>query len=516
MNAYRIHMAGVGLLAALCMSCDSPDPTEPVPPTELAVNLGAVNLGVKVNAPSNPDALAVSHSQIDVSWQDNSSNETGFEVHRSSTGTNGPFTELAVTESGTVGYSDGAGNPSTAYCYQVRAFRTTGHKKSYSAFSSAACATTKPPPLPAAPSGVSATPEFSGFRIRITWIDNATNETGFRVERSATSAGAWTSIGNTGPGVTSFQYSQVPEGDQPACYRVFALNSFGPSEPSNVDCATVPIAPTDLIATALADGSVNLTWADISAVEDGYEVQRASEGAGGMSVIATLPANTTAYRDAGVADGAYGYAVRATKDGGTSAGSNFVQVVVATRPPNAPTNVDAAPAASTVVTVTWVDLAINEEGSRVERSTDGGTSWVAAGTLGWYLLSPWFSDEARSAEQQVCYRVITFNPMGDSPPSNMDCTTPPAGPTGFTATAVGSDAVDFAWTDNSAFEDGYQILIDYGYGYWEAIAGVGANTTSFRLEGDPYAQYQTYYAVATKDGGFSDWSNPASATTPAE
>jgi hypothetical protein len=504
MTAPRITLPFAALLSALCAGCDNPEPFEPVPPAEFEAAAG-----VKVNAPSNSKAVAVSHSQIAVSWHDNSSNETGFEVHRSTTGENGSFAELTIVGPNIVSYSDGGLVPSTAYCYKLRAFRTTGNRRNYSAFTSATCATTQVPPLPAAPSGVNATP-VSGYKISITWTDNSTDETSFRVERSAADAGPWTASGKTGPGATSLDDYQVPAGDQPACYRVFALNSFGDSKPSNVDCTTVPAAPTDLAATVLADGTVDLTWTDRSTIEEGYELLRGDGGGAGLSVVKTLPANTTGYRDAGLADNSYGYVVRATKDGGSSSNSNFVQVVVATKPPIAPTNVDAMPGSSSSVSVSWVDLATNEEGFRIERSTDGGASWVAATG---YQQGTWFWEEGLSSEQKVCYRVIAFNRVGDSPPSNTDCTTPPAAPTDFTATDAGSDVIDFAWSDNSAVEDGYYIFIDYGFGYWEAVAFVDPNTTTFRFEGYPGAAFQTYFMAAYKDGGYSDWSNFASPTS---
>jgi hypothetical protein len=263
----------------------------------------------------------------------------------------------------------------------------------------------------------------------------------------------------------------------------------------------------------LGDGAVDLTWTDNAGVEDGYEVLRGTSGAVNMSVVATLPLNATAYRDVGLPDSSYGYMVRSTKDGGPSSSSNFVQAIVATAPPNSPANAQAAPAGSTMVDVMWVDLAMNEEESRVERSTDGGASWVTVATIGWYLVSPWVQDGPVLTERQVCYRVIARNRVGESPPSNTDCTTPPAAPTDFTATGVDAVTVDFAWTDNSAVEDGYQIGIDYGYDYWEIIATVGPNTTSHRLVWE-YAYGYSYFVVASKDGGYSDRSTLASPTSP--
>jgi len=240
----------------------------------------------------------------------------------------------------------------------------------------------------------------------------------------------------------------------------------------------------------------------------------------GSGVIATLPANTTSYRDAGVSpDVTYTYVVRATKDGGSSPNSNSVQVVVATVPPAAPSGADAYPGSSTVASVTWVDNATNEAGFRVERSTDGGANWVAAGTSG--INQSWFNDFERPSEQQLCYRVIAFNNAGDSPPSNMDCTTLPAAPTNLVATPVESGTIELTWTDNSGVEDGYDVekLINYCdydgcYSYWASIATLGPNATSYRDTGLSPGEFATYFVQALKDGGSSDQSNQASATAP--
>jgi hypothetical protein len=114
--------------------------------------------------------------------------------------------------------------------------------------------------------------------------------------------------------------------------------------------------------------------------------------------------------------------------------------------------------------------------------------------------------------------VVAFNRVGETPSSNTDCTTPPAGPTGFTATGIDPTTVEFTWTDNSTAEDGYAIGIDYGfidyYGfrYWELFLFVGSDATSARLEGFEGAWYYTYFVVATRDGGYSDWSNTTEPT----
>jgi len=130
----------------------------------------------------------------------------------------------------------------------------------------------------------------------VTWTDNATDESGFRVERSATSNGPWTTLATTGANAVSFDDWQPPTAEQPACYRVFAFNGFGNSQASNVDCTAMPAAPSDLVATATGS-DVNLAWTDHSGVEDGFQVRRWTASVGTPVVVATLPANATTYRD---------------------------------------------------------------------------------------------------------------------------------------------------------------------------------------------------------------------------
>ncbi|HEX7337834.1 MAG TPA: fibronectin type III domain-containing protein, partial [Gemmatimonadales bacterium] len=233
----------------------------------------------------------------------------------------------------------------------------------------------------------------------------------------------------------------------------------------------------------------------------------------GSGIIATLPANATDYRDLGVSpDVPYRYVVRATKDGGFSGNSNFVQVVVGTAPPPAPSGADAVPAGSALAKVTWVDNATNESGFRVERSTDGGANWVVAGMAGRNETS--FSDVGQPSEQPLCYRVIGFNSSGDSPASNMDCTTLPAAPSDLIAAPGGlmGEINYLGWADNSGVEDGYEVQRTNTPGgflfYVETIATLGPNATSYSdavLWGNTY----TYRVVALKEGGRSDPSNEA-------
>jgi hypothetical protein len=159
-----------------------------------------------------------------IRWQDNSTNESGFEVHHSATGPNGAFTIVTATAANVTRYSHAGLIPATEHCYKVRSFRAARNKTSYSSFSATSCATTLPPQAPpSAPSGIRTTPLWS--HISVSWSDNSTTEAGFRVERSTDGGASWVTAFSTGANATGG--SEVWVTEQVVCYRTLAFNAAG-------------------------------------------------------------------------------------------------------------------------------------------------------------------------------------------------------------------------------------------------------------------------------------------------
>lgn len=481
--------------------CDSADPIS----SEIAAMFR------KADAPSAANLIIVAYNRIDVYWQDNSPNETGFEVHRAPSAS-GTFSLLARTAAGATAHGDFGLNAVTQYCYKVRAFRTTGRNTTYSEFSNTACGTTLPVPLPAAASGVNAVP-YSSNGINLTWVDNSNDESGFRVEFSLDAGASWQPGWNVGANQTALtDYSRPSE--QTICYRVIAFNNFGDAPVSNVDCTAPPLGPIDLNARGVTGPAIDLEWTDQSGVEDGYEVRRAAPG-GPWTTIAVLPADAHAYHDVSAAtDIRHTYSVGARKDGGFS---DFIYAtgMTASGPPAAPTAIDAIPLGSAAVVVYWSGESGNVETFRIERSSDNGASWSSAGTTDW--VNNAFVISGVPSEQPLCARVVAINSAGESAPSPSDCATPAAGPTNLSATAVEGGIIDLSWEDHSGVEDGYEVrqLVNdcgyyyYCYPYYATVAVLPAGTTSFRVAGlDPNTFY-TFVVLALKDGAESDWSNEA-------
>src|SRR3989475_12715210 len=97
-------------------------------------------------APTNLAATAASSTQVDLSWTNTSTTQTGVKIERSTD--NVTFTQTALAPPTAVRYSDTALSASTTYFYRVRATSASGD----SAYSNTASATTlAPPPPPPAP-----------------------------------------------------------------------------------------------------------------------------------------------------------------------------------------------------------------------------------------------------------------------------------------------------------------------------------------------------------------------------
>jgi len=181
-------------------------------------------------APSGLSATAVSTGQINLNWTDNSSNETGFKIERSTDNVN--FAQITTVGSGVTSYSNTGLNVSTTYYYRVRATGTAGD----SAYSNTANATTQGT-SPNAPTNLTAT-AITKNKINLSWTDNASNETGFKIERSVDGV-SFSQIATVLANVTTYSNTGL-KANKTYWYRVRAYNATGNSAYSNTASATTP------------------------------------------------------------------------------------------------------------------------------------------------------------------------------------------------------------------------------------------------------------------------------------
>jgi formylglycine-generating enzyme required for sulfatase activity len=106
---------------------------------------------------------------------------------------------------------------------------------------------------PAAPSGLGVT-MLSVSMLHLTWTDNSSNETGFKIERSPNGTTNWTLVKDAAANTTSWDDSGLSAGTA-YYYRIMATNAVGDSAYSN-SCS---VANTNiLIAVAAAGDSFNM------------------------------------------------------------------------------------------------------------------------------------------------------------------------------------------------------------------------------------------------------------------
>ena len=172
---------------------------------------------------------------------------------------------------------------------------------------------------PIAPSSLVIT-AVSGIQIDLTWQDNAFNEYGFKIERSAdgTNFGL---IGETEGNVTFYSDEELPPAGT-VYYRVRAYNVFGYSPYSNQKSMVISGVPLSLVA-AFSGTQISLSWIDTSNTESGFKIERKVTINGEYSQISTVGSNIVSCLDAGVSPGVYyWYRVRAYNEAGDSLYSN--------------------------------------------------------------------------------------------------------------------------------------------------------------------------------------------------
>jgi hypothetical protein len=269
--------------------------------------------------PSNLTSTVTSSSEVTLSWTDKAENEMGFQVERAPSGTK-TFARVGTTPANVTTFADGKRKEGRSYTYRVRAYNDVGN----SAYTSSL--TTKVG-VPEVPSHVVAAPA-SATQVALTWRDNATNEDGYRVERSNDGVN-FTHLVTVPANTTSVGEGGIA--DAGYFYRVQAFNALGASAYGDVasGALTNPSAPTGLQARVTSPRQTKLSWTDNSNNESGFKIERSTDGTTFLP-IAELDANATTFIDTGLASGSYGYRVRATNGVGDSADTEVVTVKIAT------------------------------------------------------------------------------------------------------------------------------------------------------------------------------------------
>ena len=334
--------------------------------TRNVLNRLSVPPGPLPNAPSSLTAQAASSSQISLSWTDNSSNEEGFQIERSTAAA--AFTGIATVAPNVTSYTNSGLAASTSYTYRVRAYNGGGS----SGYSNTASATTQA--ASSGPATFSSTASASPASVApgvATTIQATLTNTGGSLSDGIVDLEVYSAAGvlagqqfYTGQNLAaggSYTYTWLwTAPSTPGNYTV-KVGVFGPGWAPlyhwNSNAATVsvvsspapaPAAPSSLTAQAASSSQISLSWTDNSSNEEGFQIER-STAAAAFTGIATVGANIRSYWDQGLAAStSYSYRVRAYNGSGNSGYSNTSSATTSAAT-TATFTLSASPSSQTVV-----------------------------------------------------------------------------------------------------------------------------------------------------------------------
>lgn len=386
-----------------------------------------------------PDAWS---NQVRLSWQD-VYGEDGYLIERSPDGITWTvagrnasnvttFSDTGVYGLASLNINEGV-RPDTTYHYRITALSLTGNKASdvvrltTPGLSYTAKAT--------APTGLTAkryAASTASGAVELSWTNTGDTARGFFIERRLTGTSSFTRllpVGAAGGVNTYVDADMALAAGNTYEYRVIAYNWIGESPSSNTASVVLPTpiaapaAPSNVMATALGNGVVKVSFTDNSTNEAMFEIRRPSDG----YVFATAPAQAGTGSLVTVplwgltAPNTYVFQVRArnVEQTADSAATSSVFVPAQPAPSAAPANVTAyviGTAASHSIQLWWDgvadEAAADAAAYKVERSIDGA-AWIEVYTAAADGKARYsFTDKGLAGRTQYFYRVRTFNKAG--------------------------------------------------------------------------------------------------------
>ncbi|NWF91108.1 MAG: putative Ig domain-containing protein, partial [Ignavibacteriaceae bacterium] len=479
---------------------------------------------------------SVKLNHVNLTWQDNSTNELGFILERKvgdSTSAASYFV-IDTVSAGVTAFEDSTLADTTTYTYRVKAYNLFLE----SGYSNQASVNTILSSLNA-PSVLNA--NLSPSKVNhalLSWQDNSTNELGFILERKvgdSSSVEPFVLIDSLASNTISYEDSTLAD-TTTYTYRVKAYNSFLESDYSNVASVSTIlsniVSPSGLTAV-LSSTKVNraiVAWQDNSTNELGFVLERKLGDSGSaepFSILDSLAAGTTSFEDSTLADTTtYTYRVKAFNSFTESEYSNMASVSTILSSILSPSSLTAVLSLTKInhAELNWQDNSSNESGFILERKTGDSASvepYVLLDTLTAGVTS--FEDSTLSDTTTYTYRVKAYNLFVESGYSNIASVTTilstVASPSNLTAqlSSTKVNHVELSWLDNSTNELGFILERKTGDSASAApfvvIDTLAADVTAFEDSLLSDTTTYTYRLKAFNSFTQSSYSNLVSITT---
>lgn len=437
--------------------------------------------------PTNLQATTLNYAKIQLYWQDNSNNESGFFIERKAS-SEPSFSQVTQLNSNATTYLDNGLTPATEYSYRVRACNSYGN----SDYSNLAIATTNSgfTQLPAAGLTSSITTLFSNMKVD--FHDTSQN------------ANTWEWIFANSTHFYERETCYTPMAtDTGICWNVkhVVTNNLGASTAS-LDLF-VDAYPTNLKVNQLNEGKLGylVSWNDKCSFEIGFELYR-QDNSGPMVLAANLPANSTTFTDFGTdttlgldSTHQYGYFLRARSNDTVS---NFIF--------SASYPIASFYAAPSTFYSSYGMMSVFLTNNCYNATT---YHWIFGDGKESHAKEPLFHLYS-SPTSALFYAILSCsNELGLwSSVTNTICFNLP--PINLQAERFNSYNVTLQWNNQNARNDGYEIYRKTGTGDFDLCTTLPGTCTTFTDTGLVGANQYTYKARATTYQVVSDFTNEAS------
>ncbi len=461
-----------------------------------------------LNTPTNMACLlADGLLEVDMGWQDNSANESGYAIERKLADGEWNIIHILPNESGFdyTSWIDVITYSNLPYMYRVHAVRSSD---SLISLNSEECAVNIPEIQIYKEAPLEAT-EGGDLNYRFTITNHSArqiNDINIQDQLSTVLQ------------VVAVSEGQVNESDlftatiilDPGEVKIIQINTRIPFQLS---------APTELSAQAISDDQINLSWSDNSDKEQGYILERSTNLGFSENVFSfNLGANIDSYNDQGLLpDTRYYYRVRAYYSIDSSDYSNSAS---ARTKGGISIEVPGSFYSSSYwvdhVTLVWEDRSNNEDGFKIERST----TFDFNSDLQVFTVEEngsAYTDTTVAEGQNYYYRIRAykdtehFSDYSEIIPISLYT---PAAASNLTASVYHTSNVVLNWADNSDNEEGFFVerstSADFTQNWWASF-GTQPNVTTYEdIAPPPDVTY--YYRISVFGGlGMSGYSNVVTA-----